>query len=49
MVKLGHHSCRKKAVDNLEGVQRQARGVIKVLEDITYVARLVPQTICPYT
>ena len=34
---------------SVEGVQRQARRVIKVLEDITYVARLMPQTIYPYT
>lgn len=29
----------KKAIDQLEGIQRQAMRMIKVLEDMTYVAR----------
>lgn len=37
-VKLGHHSSREKAGDELERVQRQAGRMIKELEDMTYVA-----------
>lgn len=39
----------QKGGDKLEGVQTQGRRMIKVLEDMTYVARLMQQTIYKYS
>lgn len=38
-------TAERRQLNELEGVQRQARRVIKVLEEMTYAARLMNQAI----